>query len=74
MPKRTPVSGLELTMGMGMIEKLMAESESGFMKFHKVFLGSGLDVSKFAMPYTGITISQRIAMVRKKSKDLKLNE
>ena len=41
-------------MGMGMIEKLMAESESGFMKLRSVFLGSGFVVSLLAREERGI--------------------
>jgi hypothetical protein len=35
-------------MGIGIMEKLMAERESGFMKLRSVFLGSGFVVSVLA--------------------------
>ena len=41
-------------MGMGIMEKLMAERESGFMKLRNVFLGSGFVVSVLAMEERGI--------------------
>jgi hypothetical protein len=55
-----PVSGLEVTMGMGMMEKLIADSESGFMRLRSVFLGSGPVVSIVALPVSGIAINQLI--------------
>jgi hypothetical protein len=55
-----PVSGLEVTMGMGMMEKLIADSESGFMRLRSVFLGSGPVVSIVAFAVSGIAIMQLI--------------
>ena len=55
-----PVSGLEVTMGMGMMEKLMADSESGFMRLRSVFLGSGPVVSIVALLVNGIAINHPI--------------
>jgi hypothetical protein len=55
-----PVSGLEVTMGMGMMEKLIADSESGFMRLRIVFRGSGPVVSIVAFPVSGIAIMQLI--------------
>jgi hypothetical protein len=45
---------------MGMMEKLMADSESGFMRLRSVFLGSGPVVSIVAFPVSGIEINQPI--------------
>ena len=42
-------------MGIGMTEKLMAESESGFIRLRRVFLGSGRVVSGEARDKFGAT-------------------
>jgi hypothetical protein len=55
-----PVSGLEVRIGMGMMEKLIADNESGFMRLRSVFLGSGPVVSIVAFPVSGIAIMQLI--------------
>jgi hypothetical protein len=55
-----PVSGLEVRIGMGMMEKLIADNESGFIRLRSVFLGSGPVVSIVAFPVSGIAIMQLI--------------
>jgi hypothetical protein len=47
-------------MGMGIMEKLMAERESGFMKLRNVFLGSGFVVSVLALEKRGIASEELI--------------